>query len=104
MSGPAPISGSAMPLAPAANDRAKLHEAAQKFEAIMVRQMLAAARAGGTGDKLFGSQAADTFTSMRDERFADIAAKSGGLGFGKMIEAQLAKQAGLQAPAPSGAK
>ncbi|MEP7222801.1 MAG: rod-binding protein [Novosphingobium sp.] len=101
MSGTAPLSAPAMPLAPPANDRAKLHEAAQKFEAIMVRQMLAAARASGGGDKLLGSQATDTFTSMRDERFADIAAKSGGFGFGRMIEAQLAKQAGLNPPARS---
>lgn len=102
MSGTTPIRSSVLPLAPAPNDRAKLHEAAQKFEAIMVRQMLASARASGSGDKLFGSQAADTFTSMRDEHFADIAAKSGGLGFAKMIETQLARQAGLQPPAATG--
>jgi len=88
-----------MPLAPKpAGDRAQLHDAAQKFEAIMVRQMLASARSGGVGDQLFGSQAAETFNSMRDERFADIASRTGALGFARVIETQLAKQAGI-APA-----
>ena len=39
---------------------------------------------------LFGSQGTDTFHQMMDERFADIMADSGALGFGKSIEAQLA--------------
>ena len=72
-------------------DQEKLHKAAQAFEAIFVRQMLSTARSSNFGSDLFSSQAADTFKSMQDERFADIAAKSGALGFAKVIEAQLAK-------------
>lgn len=67
----------------------KLHETAQKFEAIFVRQMLAAARSAELGDPLFKSQASDTFRQMQDERFADIAAKQGSFGLAAMIERQL---------------
>ncbi|MFX8778156.1 rod-binding protein, partial [Acinetobacter baumannii] len=38
-----------------------------------------------------GDQGRDTFTQMRDERFADIAAKSGAFGLAARIEAQLAR-------------
>lgn len=76
---------------PASPDRARLGEAAKEFEAIFVRQMLAAARKtdfGGSG--LFGGQGLDTFRQMQDERFAEIAAHSGALGLAAQIEAQLA--------------
>ena len=69
----------------------RLHKAAQAFEAIFVRQMPSAARQGNFGDTLWGSdQGHETFSAMRDEKFADIAAQSGTLGLGKQIEAQLA--------------
>jgi flagellar protein FlgJ len=71
-------------------DRAQLREAAQQFEAIFVRQMLASARSVNFGNDLMGQdQGGETFAQMRDERFADIAAKSGSFGLGKQIEAQL---------------
>ncbi|MBD58629.1 MAG: flagellar biosynthesis protein FlgJ [Citromicrobium sp.] len=74
-----------------ADQRTELREAAQQFEAILLRQMLASARSTDFGgDDLFeGSD--DTFTEMRDERFADIAAQSGQLGFADAIERQLAR-------------
>lgn len=87
-------------LAPAlVSDRARLGAAARQFEAIFVRQMLSAARAAKPAgdDNLFGGQAMDTFTSMQDEQFAQIAAKSGALGFARSIETQLAAIAGLKA-------
>ena len=61
--------------APAA-DRAALKKAAQGFEAIFVRQMLSAARATSLAgdDPIFGGQAQETFTAMRDERFAALVA------------------------------
>jgi len=71
-------------------ERAGLHKAAQAFEAIFVRQMLTAARQNSFGDTLWGEdQGHDTFTAMRDEHVADIAAQSGTLGLAKQIEAQL---------------
>lgn len=76
----------------APSDRAQLHKAAQAFEAILVKQMLTAAHASSFGDKLFDSQGLQTFNAMQDERFAQITAESGTLGFAKMIEAQMAKR------------
>lgn len=83
------------------SDRARLHSAAQAFEAIFVREMLAAARAEKFGDTLWGSdQGNDTFAAMRDQRFADIAAQTGAIGLGTQVEAQLAAR--MTAPEPKG--
>lgn len=81
------------PAAPSASDRAALKKAAQGFEAIFVRQMLAAARATSLAgdDPIFGGQAQETFTQMRDERFADIAAEAGTFGLARQLEAQFAR-------------
>jgi len=86
-----PLSAPA-PAAPTA-ERAQLRKAAQGFEAIFVRQMLSAARAATLGgkDALFGGQAQETFTTMRDERFAEIATQTGAFGLAKQLEAQLAR-------------
>lgn len=71
------------------SDREKLAGVARQFEAILVRQMLAAARKTDFGDSLFGGQAMETFTTMQDEQFADLAAKAGSFGLAAQIEAQL---------------
>ncbi len=82
---------SALSLTPkASTNQEELHQAAQAFEAIFVRQMLSSARAASFGEGLFSSQATQTFQQMQDERFAEIASQSGALGFAKVIEAQLA--------------
>ena len=75
-------------------DRAKLAGAAKQFEAIFVRQMLAAARKTDFGGNLLGSEALQTFNTMQDEHFADLAADSGAFGLAKLIEQQLAAQLG----------
>ena len=76
-------------------ERTRLHQAAQAFEAIFVRQMLTSARQSNFGDDLWSDdKGQDTFTAMRDERFADITAQSGALGVGKQVEAQLAARLG----------
>jgi flagellar protein FlgJ len=78
--------------APAKSQREQLAAAAQQFEAIFVRQMLAAARKTNFDeDGLFQSQAMDTFNQMQDEKFADTVAQSGMLGLASIIEAQLAR-------------
>ncbi len=89
-----PVSSSIQFDAPRGDERQKLAEAATRFEAIFARQMLAAARKAGFGDELFGSAGGDTFRQMMDERFADLMAESGTLGFGKSIEAQLSGHLG----------
>lgn len=85
---------SSIPLNARADDRQRLAEAATRFEAIFARHMLASARKAGFGDEMFGNQGTDTFRQMMDERFADLLAESGTLGFGKSIEAQLAARLG----------
>lgn len=85
-----PVRGVAAPaLSP---DRAALREAAEGFEAIMVRKMLASARAASFAQEtpLTGG-GMQQFQTMRDEHFADIAAASGTLGFARSIEASLAQ-------------
>lgn len=89
------------PAAPSAADRAALKKAAQGFEAIFVRQMLAAARSTSLAgeDDLFGGQANETFAAMRDDRFAEIAAQTGAFGLAKQLEAQFARLLPTATPA-----
>ena len=99
---PAGSSPTGLPLqAEAPAGKEKLHKAAQAFEAIFVRQMLSTARSTNFGNDLFSSQAADTFKSMQDERFAEITSQTGSLGFARVIEAQLAKNLTLSADSNS---
>jgi len=85
---PTPIGGERID---AAQNRSELREAAQQFEAILLRQMLSSARATDFGGENIFEGSDDTFTQMRDERFADIASQSGQLGFADAIERQLAR-------------
>lgn len=75
---------------PPASERERLAGAARQFEAIFVRQMLAAARKSHFGDDILGGQGLDTFRQMQDEHFADLAAERGAFGLAGMIEKQLA--------------
>lgn len=70
--------------------RIQLREAAQQFEAILLRQMLASSRSTDFGGSALFGQSDDTFREMRDARFAEIASASGQLGFAAAIERQLA--------------
>ncbi len=80
---------SAAPLSP---ERAALRKAAEGFEAIMVRKLLASARAASFAeDTPLTGGGLKQFEAMRDEHVADIAAASGGFGFARSIEAQLAQ-------------
>ncbi|NOW47583.1 flagellar protein FlgJ [Novosphingobium sp. SG751A] len=74
--------------------KAQIHEAAQKFEALMLRQMLAQARKVDFGNSLFDQKATENFRDMQDSKMADTMAQRGTLGFARMIEAQLARQTG----------
>ena len=92
-----PLPAAALPGATPAQsrgaDRAKLSAAARQFEAIFVRQMLAAARkAAFGGAAALGSKGLETFRTMQDEKFADLAAETGAFGLAKMIELQLSAQ------------
>jgi peptidoglycan hydrolase FlgJ len=89
--GPVATRSSASSLAPSP-ELAELRKAAEGFEAIMLRRMLATARASSFAEEtpLTGG-AMQQYLTMRDEHFADIAAKSGAFGFARSIEAQLAQ-------------
>lgn len=98
MTGPLPPAGpvaarsSVKPESPPSPELAELRKAAEGFEAIMLRQMLATARASSFAEEtpLTGG-AMKQYLTMRDEHFADIAAKSGAFGFARSIEASLAQ-------------
>lgn len=88
----APLGTAPRPPAATPTASAPIAEAGRRFEALLLRQMLAAARqthfdAGG----VFSGNGLDTFREMQDSRFADIAAQTGALGLGKLIAAQLAR-------------
>lgn len=71
--------------------RDQLREAAEQFEAVFLRQMLASARDSSIKSDLFDSSGADTFRQMRDDAFAEIASTQGVLGLADMIEAQVSR-------------
>jgi flagellar protein FlgJ len=73
-------------------ERAGLRKAAEGFEAIMVRKLLASARAASFAEEtpLTGGGMRQ-FQALRDEHFADLAAASGAFGFARSIEASLAQ-------------
>ncbi len=73
-------------------ERLELREAAQGFEAIMVRKMLETARESvWAEDAPLTGNGMKQYKTMRDEHFADLAAQSGALGFARSIEEQLAQ-------------
>lgn len=90
---PASKAAAAQGVSPQPN-KAQMHEAAQKFEALFLRQVLAETRKANFGDTMMNSQGMQTFREMQDSNLADTMAKQGTLGFAKMIEAQLARQTG----------
>ena len=79
-------------------DPASLKKAATQFEAIFLRQMLAAARKTNFDDKLFSGQGLDTFREQMDSRFADTAAQRDALGLAKLIEQRLTRQGTASTP------
>ncbi len=87
------IGSNALGTAPAPAPSGDLKAAAQKFEAIFIRQMLSAARAADFGGSdIFGGPGLEQFNAMQDENMARIASETGAFGFAKVIEAQLAAQ------------
>ena len=93
MTGPlAPVARPAFAAPALSPERAELRKAAEGFEAIMLRRMLATARAASFAEEtpLTGG-GLKQFETMRDEHVADLVAGSGTLGFARSIEASLAQ-------------
>ena len=87
----APLASS-LPSDPLSPERLELREAAQGFEAIMVRKMLESARASSfSEDTPLTGGGMKQFTQMRDEHFADIASQTGAFGLARSLEAQLSQ-------------
>lgn len=67
----------------------KLKSAAERFEAVFVREMLATMRKAKLADDIFGSGATDSFREMADANMADAIAKQGAFGIGNLVRTQL---------------
>ena len=79
-----------LPGAKGQDDKAKLREAANEFEAIFIQQMLKTMRKTSLeSDFIKKSEGEKIFRSMLDEQYAILSAKSGRLGLGEMIFQQL---------------
>lgn len=79
--------------APKATDPA-LKKAAQGFEAVFLREMIGSMRKAKLADEAFGSSATDNFRELADANLAETMSGLQQFGIAKLVEAQLAKQAG----------
>lgn len=68
-----------------------LRKAAEAFEAVMLRQMMASMRQAKLGNDVFGSSATDNFREMSDAKLADNMAGLRQFGIADMVERQLTK-------------
>ena len=87
-----PISSSLGPTptpAAAGGGDGSLRKAAEAFEAVILRQLMASMRQAKLGDDIFGSSASDNFREMADARTADSMASLRQFGIADMVEAQL---------------
>jgi Rod binding domain-containing protein len=77
-------------------DPAKIHEAAQQFESLLISQLLKTSHeAGGSG--WLGTDdddAGQTGIGFGEEQFARMMASSGGIGLSSLIESGLKAEAG----------
>ena len=84
-----PIEAMATGLAPAAARRAdspeRVKDAARQFEALLIGQMLRAAREGGSGWTGEKDSASDCATEYAEQQFAAVLSHSGGLGLANLI-------------------
>ena len=65
-----------------------LRKAAEAFEAVILRQLMASMRQAKLGDDIFGSSATDNFREMADARTADSIASMRQFGIASMVEGQ----------------
>jgi peptidoglycan hydrolase FlgJ len=70
--------------------KAELRAAAQKFEAVFLRELIGSMRKAKLADEMFGSSATDSFRELADARTADAIANLGQFGIAKLIEKQFA--------------
>ncbi len=68
---------------------AELKQAAQKFEAVFLRQVIGTMRQAKLADDVFGSQASATYRELADANLADVMAQRGAIGIAALVERQL---------------
>lgn len=91
---PPAISPARLPQHSPASQPDDLRKAAEAFEAIILRQMLATMRSTTLGDDLLGSSATNQFSELADARTADTLAARGAFGIAALVERQLRQQRG----------
>jgi peptidoglycan hydrolase FlgJ len=79
--------GTATPAAAGGGDGG-LRKAAEAFEAVILRQLMASMRQAKLGDDIFGSSATDNFREMADAKTADSIAAMRQFGIADMVERQ----------------
>ena len=91
-----PLSSIGAAAAPAAGGGGDggLRKAAEAFEAVILRQLLASMRQAKLGDDIFGSSATDNFREMADARTAESIAATRQFGIADMVEKQFRGQLG----------
>lgn len=88
--GLAPTASTAERGAQARPEKSELRAAAEAFEAILIRRLLASAKAGSfAADSPIAGKGVEQFETMRNETFADLAASRGAFGIADAIERQL---------------
>jgi peptidoglycan hydrolase FlgJ len=75
----------AAPGTPPRNDSAKVRDAAQQFEALLLGQILKSVRQSGGGWLGESDASADCATEFAEEHFAAMLARQGGLGLAALI-------------------
>lgn len=88
--------------APGGGNAADLRKAAEAFEAVILRQMLATMRSAKLGDDIFGSSATDTFREMGDARMAESIASMRQFGIADMVERQFSGAPGASTTGNTG--
>jgi peptidoglycan hydrolase FlgJ len=69
-----------------------LRSAAQKFEAVFLRELIGSMRKAKLADDVFGSSATNSFRELADARTADTMAALGQFGIASLIERQFASR------------
>ena len=81
-----PILSSTTASVGAPRDPAKVHDAAQQFEALLLGQMLRTERQSGSGWLGSGEDAsAECVTDYAEQQFAAVLAQNGGLGIATLV-------------------
>ena len=101
MTGTVSLSGG-VPVAAPNQERDRLRQAAQAFEAVFLRQLIGSMRQARLAEDPFSSGATEQFQEMADARLADSMSQQGSFGIAQMLLAQLERTAGAEAAPEAG--